>query len=115
MRFSALLDGTIGTAPQQAQALGGFLRDGLGGDLAGETLVLYAEERDRHRLVELAPTRDVRLVKTAARRPDRTVEILTAAARDEDVSLFLFAGGTRERSWPRDWPGARAAPSSQMR
>jgi electron transfer flavoprotein alpha subunit len=94
MRFSALLDGTIGTAPQQAQALGRFLRDGLGGDLAGETLVLYVEERDKHRLVELAPTRDVRLVKTAARRPDCVIEILTAAARDEDLSLFLFAGHT---------------------
>jgi len=94
MRFAAILYGTIGTATQQAQALGGFLREGLIGDLVGETLVFYHDERDRKRLVELSPTRDVRLIKTTARRPDRMVEILTAVARGEGISLFLFAGGS---------------------
>ena len=93
MRFAAILDGTIGTAAQQAQALGGFLREGLSGDLAGETLVFYHDERDKTGLVEMAPTRDVRLIKTTARRPGRMVEILTAAARG-GISLFLFAGGS---------------------
>ena len=94
MRFAAILDGTIGTAPQQARALGDFLREGLIGDLVGETLVVYHDERDKQRLVELSPTRDVRLIKTPARRPDRMVEILTAVARGEGIPLFLFAGGS---------------------
>lgn len=94
MRFAAILDGTIGTAPQQSQALAGFLREGLSGDLTGETLVFYHDERDKDRLVELAPTRDVRLIKTIARRPDLTVALLTAAARGEAIPLFLFAGGS---------------------
>ena len=41
MRFAAILDGTSGGAARQAQALGGFLHEGLSGDLAGETLVFY--------------------------------------------------------------------------
>jgi electron transfer flavoprotein alpha subunit len=94
VRFAAILDGTIGTAALQARALGGFLREGLKGDLAGETLVFYHEERDKKRLVELSPTRAVRLIKTTARRPDRMVAILTAAARGGGVPLFLFAGGS---------------------
>ena len=93
MRFAAILDGTLGTAAQQARALGGFLREGVSGDLAGETLVFYHDERDKTRLVELAPTRAVRLIKTTARRPERMVELLAEVARDEAVPLFLFAGG----------------------
>jgi electron transfer flavoprotein alpha subunit len=94
MRAAAVLYGTMSTAAQQAQALGGFLREGLSGVPVGETLIFYHDDRDRQRLVELSPTRDVRLVKTAARRPDRVVESLTAAARNDGVSLFLFAGGS---------------------
>jgi len=93
MRFAAVLDGTTGAAVRQAQALGGFLREGLSGDLVGETLVFYQDDRDKTRLVELAPTRAVRLIKSTARRPERVVELLAAVARDEDVPLFLFAGG----------------------
>ena len=93
MRFAAILDGTLGTAPQQAQALGAFLSEGLSGDLAGETLVFYHDERDKTRLVELAPTCAVRLIKTTARQPERMVEILVRVARDQKSPLFLFAGG----------------------
>ena len=94
MRFAAILDGTIGTAPRQAQALGGLLREGLSGDLVGETLVFYHDDSDKQRLVELAPTRGVRLIKTTARRPERMAEILTALARGEETPLILFAGGS---------------------
>jgi len=93
VRFATILDGTIDSAAQQARALGGFLREGLGGGLAGETLVFYQDDRDKKRLVELAPTRGVRLVKTTARRPERMAETIAGVARDEDVPLFLFAGG----------------------
>lgn len=93
MRFAAVLDGTSGTATRQAQALGGFLREGLSGDLAGETLVFYQHDHDKTRLVELAPTRAVRLIKTSARRSERIAEILAALARSEKIPLFFFAGG----------------------
>jgi electron transfer flavoprotein alpha subunit len=93
VRFVAILDGTLGTAPQQAQALGAFLREGLIGEAAGETLAFYHDERDKARLVELCPTRAVRLVKTIARRNDRMLETLTAVARGERPSLFVFGGG----------------------
>jgi electron transfer flavoprotein alpha subunit len=43
--------------------------------------------------VALAPTRDVRLVKTAARRPDCIVASLAASAGTSDASLYLFAAG----------------------
>ena len=94
MRFALILDGTVDTAAEQARALGGFLRDGLIGAPAGETLIFFHDERDRQRLVELSPTRDVRLVKTPARRPERMDAILAAAARLDGVALFLFAGGS---------------------
>ncbi len=93
MRFAAILDGTTGVAAQQARALGAFLREGLSGDLAGDTLVFYHDDSDKMRLVELAPTRAVRLIKTAARRPDRLAAILTAVTQGEGVPLFLFPGG----------------------
>ncbi len=94
MRFAAILDETMGNAAQQAHALGRFLREGLSGDLAGETLVFYHDDRDKTRLVELAPTRAVRLIKTTARRPGRAVELLTAFVHGEAVPLFFFAGGS---------------------
>ena len=93
MRLAAILDGTSGTATRQAQALGGFLREVLSGDLAGETLVFYQDDRERARLVELAPTRAVRLIKSSARQPERMVEILAALAGSEGIAVFLFAPG----------------------
>ncbi len=101
MKFIAVLDGTTATACQQARALAHFLSQGLtgeltgdlGGDLAGETVVFYADDAEKQRLVELAPTHEVRLIKTTARWSARMVETLTAIARDEAISLFLFAGG----------------------
>jgi electron transfer flavoprotein alpha subunit len=93
MRFAAVLDGTSGTVTRQAQALGGFLREGLSGDLTGETLVFYQNDRDKTHLVELAPTRAARLIKTSARRSERIAEILAALACSEDIPLFLFADG----------------------
>jgi electron transfer flavoprotein alpha subunit len=93
VRSALILDGTLGTAAQQAQALSGFVCQGLAGDPPAETLVFYQDERDKDRLVELSPTRDVRLIRTTARRPDRMIEILAALAHDKSFSLFLFARG----------------------
>lgn len=109
MRIAAIIDGTIGTAARQARALGGFLGDGLRSTMSGdtradmsgglredscsETVVFYHDDRDRERLVALAPARDVRLVKTAARRPDRIVASLAASAGASDATLYLFAAG----------------------
>lgn len=87
------MDGTIRAAARQARALGAFLRDGMTGHSAAETLVFYDDGCDVDGLVEQAPTRGVRLAKTAARRPDAIVEILSAVARDEGYGLFIFAGG----------------------
>jgi electron transfer flavoprotein alpha subunit len=94
VRFAALLDGTVTTAAVQARALAGFVRAGLVGDLSGETVIFYDEERARAELVELAPTRAVRLVRTTARRPDRMVESLAAVACGGDTALFLAAAGS---------------------
>ena len=93
MRYAAVLDGTRGTAEQQARTLGGFLHEGLTGAAAGETLVLYSDEREKTRLTDLAPTCAVRFIKTAARWPERAAEILAALAHAEGIPLFLFAGG----------------------
>ena len=84
-RVVAVLDGTTPGAERRARALGGFLRDGL--RLAGDasvapteavTLAFYADDAARDRLVELAPTGDVRLVRTPAFRPDLMAAALTA-------------------------------------
>jgi electron transfer flavoprotein alpha subunit len=93
MRFAAVLDGTIGTAAQQARVLGGLLHGGMTGDLVGETLAFYRDEGDRERLVALCPTHHVRLVKATPRRLDQMVDILAELAREGSFSLFLFAGG----------------------
>jgi len=105
MRFAAVIDGTIGSAVEQARVLAGFLEEGLragapGGPpdrppsgLEGETLVFYDDDRGREQLVELAPTAAVRLVRAPARRPDLVAATLAATAGDEGPGLFLFAGG----------------------
>jgi electron transfer flavoprotein alpha subunit len=90
VRFAAILDGTLGTAAQQARALTGFLRDGAAGEMAGETVIFYRDDGDKERLVELAPTPAIRLIKTPARRPDLLLALLAAVARDGEISLFLF-------------------------
>ena len=100
MRLIAVIDGTADGAEGQTRALGGFLREGLTGDVAGETLVFYEDARARERLVARAPTRDVRLVKMRAHRPDQIVDVLAEMAGDDATTLFLFAG---------DPPGAELA------
>ena len=109
-RVAAVIDGTGSSAELQARALGSFLRDGLRraphepqppADAAGApaheghdvTFVFYADRRDRETLVELAPTRDVRLVRTAPHRPDLVAAALGAFAAGGGADLFVFAGG----------------------
>lgn len=103
----AVLDGTGPAAERQARALGAFLRDGTTLELApagappgetapeaeGLTLAFYADERDRERLVRLAPTRDVHLMRTPVRRPDLMVAALETFAGEPARDLFVFAGG----------------------
>ena len=100
--FVVVLDGTTGAAARQARALGSFLRDGVsrapeadGGpaEATGITLLFYADERDRERLVRLAPTRDVHLMRVPPRRPDLMAAALEALAGDAGAELFVFAGG----------------------
>ena len=105
MRFAAILDGTIGSAGEQARALAGFLHEGLHAGapdgppdhppsgLEGETLVFFDDDREREHLVQLAPTAAVRLVRTPARRPDLLAAILAGPAGEERPDLFVFAGG----------------------
>ncbi len=89
----AVIDGTLGSAAAQAGALDAFLRDGLTGAAVDETVVLYRADDGRERLIELSPTRDVRLVKMAASCPDTAAGVIAEMARAGDVSLLLLAGG----------------------
>lgn len=98
----AVLDGTTGAAARQARALGAFLRDGVSrapeadagpAEATGITLLFYADERDKERLVRLAPTRDVHLTRVPPRRPDLMAAALEALAGDAGAELFVFAGG----------------------
>ena len=97
MRIVAVLDATSAAAERQARALGGFLRDGLGGSAVAsaqaETIVFCRDVADRQELATLAPTRDVHLVSAAERRPDQRVAHLASAAREDPETLFLFADG----------------------
>jgi electron transfer flavoprotein alpha subunit len=99
-RVVAVLDGTTPGAERRARALGGFLRDGLrlAGDAAiaaseAVTLAFYADEAARSRLVELAPTNDVRLIRTPAFRPDLMAAALTAFEAGGGAELFALPGG----------------------
>ena len=98
----AVLDGTSGAAQRQARVLGGFLHDGVtwgtprGAGRAGPcdvTVAFYADLSDRERLVRLAPTRRVRLVRTAAQQPDLMAAALTTFAAGPGGALFVLAGG----------------------
>jgi electron transfer flavoprotein alpha subunit len=100
-RVVAVLDGTGPGAERRAEALGGFLRDGLrlsngAGEAAAEavTLVFHTGgQADRDRLVTLAPTADVRLVRTSGLRVDLMAAALTAFEAGGGGELFVFPGG----------------------
>jgi electron transfer flavoprotein alpha subunit/electron transfer flavoprotein alpha/beta subunit len=97
-RFVAAIDATgdreraASACAVQAGALAAFLRDGLTGELTGETIVFHGES-DCERLVELAPTREVRLVRVPPRRPDLVAGALAGAVHEHDVALVLTAAG----------------------
>jgi len=97
-----VMDGTNGTAERQAKALGAFLHEGLtwaaerGGASArtdGATVAFCTPRSDAKRLVGLAPTRDVRLVRVPPRRPDLMAAVLHAIAQDVAADLIVLAGG----------------------
>jgi electron transfer flavoprotein alpha subunit len=101
-RFVATIDATgdreraAATCTRQGGALAAFLRDGLRGELTGETIVFHSDEGDGERLVELAPTREVRLVKVPPRRPDLVAGWLDRAVHERDAALVLAAAGAVE-------------------
>jgi electron transfer flavoprotein alpha subunit len=96
LRIALVLDATGAAAERHARALGGFLRDGL--RLSPEhpadavTHLFYAEECARERLLALAPTRHVRLVRAPPHRPDLMAAALAAFAAGGGADLFVFGG-----------------------
>lgn len=114
MKVAVVLDGTAGhrATVAQASALSGFLRQGLGTAADGQavppdgpaalpgleavTLAFYGDDEDgRARVVELAPTRGVRLHRVSLHPLEGSAGILTALAQRRGTDLFLFAGGRR--------------------
>jgi electron transfer flavoprotein alpha subunit len=94
VKFAAIIDGTAPGAERQALGLGAFLREGMTGrDLSGETLIFVARGQGGERLVELAPTRDVRLVGTGPGGPAGIAAFLASAPEAAGYDLLLFAGG----------------------
>ena len=99
-RVVAVLDGTCPGAERRAAALAGFMRDGLRlpGDAPGVaagavTVAFYTDESARERLVALAPTAEVRLVRAPEHRPDMLAAFLTAFEAEGGAELFVFPGG----------------------
>jgi len=98
-RVVAVLDGTCVGVDRRARALAGFLRDGLrigkdaGAAAEAVTLAFYADSGARDSLVELAPTRDVRLIRAPEFRPDLMSGALTAFEAGGGAELFVFPGG----------------------
>jgi electron transfer flavoprotein alpha subunit len=97
LRIAAVLDATGRLAERRARALGGFLRDGLAlaGDVQPECVahVFYTADAERDSALGLASTRDVRLYRTPAHRPDLIAAALTAFQAGEGADLFVFPGG----------------------
>ena len=99
-RIVAVLDGTCPGAERRASALAGFMLDGLRlpGDapgVAGDavTVAFYTDESARDRLVALAPTAEVKLVRAPERRADILAAFLTAFEAEGGAELFIFPGG----------------------
>ena len=99
-RIVAVLDGTCPGAERRASALAGFMLDGLRlpGDapgVAGDavTVAFYTDESARDRLVTLAPTAEVQLVRAPERRADILAAFLTAFEAEGGAELFIFPGG----------------------
>jgi electron transfer flavoprotein alpha subunit len=94
MKAVVVLDGTRADTGRQARALAGFLRDGLRGDHEAETLLLAAAAAEPERLLPLAPTRAVRLVRAASRLPAHLFAALRPFITARDApALIVFAAG----------------------
>jgi electron transfer flavoprotein alpha subunit len=97
VRVAAVLDGTAGEAERQARALGGFLREGLRLEkdvqLVAATHLFHVDEAPGDRLLRLAPTTHVRLVRTPALRPDLMTTALTAFETGGGAELYVFPPG----------------------
>lgn len=100
MKAIAVIDGrsgAAGAAVRQARALAAFLRAGFGGDVRPQTddvqtVIVYADQGDREALLDLAPTRLVRLAAVAPWRSEQVAAVLADLAAAEGADLFLFAG-----------------------
>lgn len=93
MKCVAVLDATLGDAAEQARVLAGFIDAGLTGCMIEETIIFHDEGGDTGPLPAASPTRDVRLIKSVARRPDVVAEILAGLAQSEGIGLFVWAAG----------------------
>lgn len=96
LRVAAVLDATGAATERRARALGGFLRDGLelaGGDVEVEAVThLFTAEDAGDEGVLAAPTRDVRLIRVPAHRPDIVIAALSALQAG-GADLYLFSAG----------------------
>jgi electron transfer flavoprotein alpha subunit len=92
-RVAVVLDGTAGDAERQARALGGFLREGLrlhaDAPLVAATHLFHADAAAAERLLELAPTSEVRLIRTPALRSDLMTAALAAFETGGGAELFV--------------------------
>jgi electron transfer flavoprotein alpha subunit len=97
VRVAVVLDGTAADAERQARALGGFLREGLRlgtyAQLDAATHLFHPEEAAGDRLLGLAPTPHVRLVRTPTLQPDLMTAALTAFETQVGAEIYVFPPG----------------------
>lgn len=93
MRALFVLDGTIDRAEVGARTLDAFLAEGLAGVAPAETVLLYGDDDDLERLLELAPTPVVHLVRLPPRRPDLSAAVVSEMALGGDLSVIVTPGG----------------------
>ena len=97
LRVAAVLDASGLNAERRARALGAFLRDGLhlqeGATAAAVAHVFCAADALRDDMVALAPTGDVRQIRTPSHRPDLIAAALAAFESGGGADLYVFPGG----------------------
>jgi electron transfer flavoprotein alpha subunit len=92
--FKAILNGCAKDIAAQAEELNGFIHTHLSPENAtGSSILFYSKEAQREALLDLVPTKSVKLVHMACYQPENALEALVTIERGETTHLYLFPSG----------------------
>ncbi len=94
MIFKVVLNGCSANIVTQAEEINGFIDKYLSSDENnGSTILFYSQKKKKNELINLAPTRLVRLINVVRFQPENILEALVISEKQEKAHLYVFPSG----------------------